>query len=45
MTSYETIDKGHGRIEKRTYYLSSDLSEDEGKPVPMTLISSLLPLT
>ena len=26
MTSYETIDKGHGRIEKRTYYLSSDLS-------------------
>lgn len=26
MASYETIDKGHGRIEKRTYYLSSDLS-------------------
>lgn len=26
MTSYETVDKGHGRIEKRTYYLSSDLS-------------------
>lgn len=26
MTSCETVDKGHGRIEKRTYYLSSDLS-------------------
>ena len=26
MTTYETVDKGHGRIEKRTYYLSSDLS-------------------
>lgn len=26
MTSYETVDKGHGRIEKRTYYLSLDLS-------------------
>lgn len=26
MTSCETMDKGHGRIEKRTYYLSSDLS-------------------
>ena len=26
MTSYETVDKGHGRIEKRTYYLSPDLS-------------------
>lgn len=26
MTSCETIDKEHGRIEKRTYYLSSDLS-------------------
>lgn len=25
-TIYETVDKGHGRIEKRTYYLSSDLS-------------------
>ena len=25
-TSYETVDKRHGRIEKRTYYLSSDLS-------------------
>ena len=26
MTSFETVDKGHGRIERRTYYLSSDLS-------------------
>ena len=26
MTQYETLDKGHGRIEKRTYYLSPDLS-------------------
>ena len=26
MTSYETVDKEHGKIEKRTYYLSSDLS-------------------
>ena len=26
MTTFETLDKGHGRIEKRTYYLSSDLS-------------------
>ena len=26
MTTYKTVDKGHGRIEKRTYYLSSDLS-------------------
>ena len=26
MTTCETVDKGHGRIEKRTYYLSSDLS-------------------
>ena len=26
MTSCETLDKGHGRIEKRTYYLSADLS-------------------
>ena len=26
MTSCETVDKGHGRIEKRTYYLSPDLS-------------------
>ena len=25
-TIYETVDKGHGRIEKRTYCLSSDLS-------------------
>ena len=25
-TIYETVDKGHGRIEKRTYDLSSDLS-------------------
>ena len=26
MTAREIVDKGHGRIEKRTYYLSSDLS-------------------
>lgn len=26
MTSCETVDKGHGRIEKRTYYLTPDLS-------------------
>ena len=26
MILYETVDKGHGGIEKRTYYLSSDLS-------------------
>ena len=26
MTSCQTIDKGHGRIEKRAYYLSPDLS-------------------
>lgn len=26
MTACETLDKGHGRIEKRTYYLSPDLS-------------------
>ena len=26
MTSCETVDKGHGRIERRTYYLTSDLS-------------------
>lgn len=26
MASCETVDKGHGRIEKRAYYLSSDLS-------------------
>ena len=26
MTMCETVDKGHGRIERRTYYLSSDLS-------------------
>ena len=26
MTSCETVDKGHGRIERRTYYLSADLS-------------------
>ena len=26
MTSCETLEKGHGRIEKRTYYLSSNLS-------------------
>ena len=26
MTSCETVEKGHGRIEKRTYYLSPDLS-------------------
>ena len=26
MTTCEIVDKGHGRIEKRTYYLSSDLS-------------------
>ena len=26
MTTCETVDKGHGRIEKRTYYLTPDLS-------------------
>ena len=26
MRSYETLDKGHGRIERRRYYLTSDLS-------------------
>lgn len=31
MTSCETVDKGHGRIEKRTYYLSPDLSGFEAR--------------